>query len=267
MTLVVARQSSQGLTHVVADMRLSHRWDTKRGYSYAGLKNVIFDDALLVAYAGNADFAVHTLKNSQRLRGGDLVDALCRSAEAAGDAEDRVEYLIADTTTGLQRIRNDGAEPPTRATWIGDDRAFDLYQQAFHSEASRPWVVAAEEDRRLVEVYGGAGNVEAFVRMEHAISALHACQMWPEELLVDSDPRPDLECIGEGFVWADSKGGFHYREQTLIVTGVDTEIVGTDPQPIQVGTTADGAFSCSLLAPTSAGIGLVGLYSLLADWV
>ena len=97
--------------------------------------------------------------------------------------------------------------------------------------------------------------------MQHAISALGHFEAWPEELLDGSDPRrADLECIGEGVVWADSKDGFHYLEQTLVVTGVDTEIVGTDPQPIQVGTTADGAFSCSLVAPTSAGIGLIGLY-------
>lgn len=42
MTFVVARQSTEGMIRVVADMRLTDPWNMKRGYPSAVLKNIIW---------------------------------------------------------------------------------------------------------------------------------------------------------------------------------------------------------------------------------
>lgn len=260
MTLVVARQSSEGRIRVIADMKITHPWEIKRGYPYAGLKNVVLDNGLLVAYAGNVELAVHTIRESRHLRGEQLVTALANSSQAARPKDQAVEYLIADVKAGLRRIRHGEAEPPTRATWIGHEDAFGIYQQIYH-DMPRPWLLeVASQDDRLAELYPDTPDTEAMLRMDGAIAAISQTKNAPPNMPGSSDPIPALDSIGEAFVSACSKDGFHYEQQQMVVTGRDTVVSGTELQPIQVGTVADGAFSYALLTPSAPGIGLVGLY-------
>jgi len=125
----------------------------------------------------------------------------------------------------------------------------------------RPWLLeVARQDDQLAELYPDTPDTEAFLRMDGAISAISQTKNMPPNMPGSSDPIPALDSIGEVFVSSCSKDGFHYEQQATVVTGVDTVISGTELQPIQVGTVADGAFSCALLAPNNPGIGLVGLY-------
>lgn len=260
MTLVVARQGSEGRIRVIADMKITHPWEIKRGYPHAGLKNIVLDNGLLVAYAGNVELAVHTIRESSHLRGEQLVTALSKSSQAAGPDNQAVEYLIADVERGLRRIRDGGAEPPTRATWIGHEDAFAVYQQVYHN-MPRPWLLEmATQDDQLAELYPDTPDTEAFLRMDGAISAISQTKYMPPSMPGSSDPIPALDSIGEVFVSACSKDGFHYEQQVMLVTGVDTIVSGTELQPIQMGTVADGAFSYALLTPSAPGIGLIGLY-------
>lgn len=256
---MVARQSSEGEIRVIADMRITHLWDINRGYSHAGLKNIILDNDTLVAYAGNAELAAHTIQESRHLRGSQLVTALCESSRVAGTGEQGVEYLLAEVALGIRRIRPDGAEAPTRASWIGNRDVFECYQQHYHS-VERPFLLrAAEQDERLAELFPDTPDTEAFLKMDEAIGALDSARMIPAELM-SVDSLPELETVGEAFVTAFSKDGFQYLQQVVAVTGRDTVISGTEPQPILMGDVGDGAFSLALLTPVASGAGLVGLY-------
>ena len=84
MTLVVARRSIDGRIRVIADMRLMDDWNIKRGYPHAVLKNIILDRDLLVAYAGNASFAVDTIGEYRDQRGDTLIGGLLDAAKQAG---------------------------------------------------------------------------------------------------------------------------------------------------------------------------------------
>lgn len=88
MTLV-GRQGADGVIRVVADMRLTDGAELRRGYPYAVLKNVILAPGVLVAYAGNAEFAMHTLRSLKNAPVDKLAAGLFDSAEQAGAGQGR----------------------------------------------------------------------------------------------------------------------------------------------------------------------------------
>ena len=68
-----------------------------------------------------------------------------------------------------------------------------------------------------------------------------------------------IEEVGEVFVVANSKRGFHYEQQGAFWANNEQEI-GTEWTTLNWGTTADGSFGYNLLPPKLAGVGAIGLY-------
>lgn len=137
MPLVVALRNMNGVIHVSGDMRLTDPDELRRGYPYGVLKNIILSPEHLVAYAGNAELAMHTIRNLRNASLEELVAGLHASAEQAGDGLGAVDFLIAHTAVGLRRVTARGIEEPSDAGWLGDAAAFEIYQQAYHN-AARP---------------------------------------------------------------------------------------------------------------------------------
>lgn len=212
MTFVVGRQSAEGVIRVVADMRLTDAWDIKRGYPIAVLKNIILDDDVLIAYAGNASVAVHAIRELQDAPREELVAGLHQSSVEAGAGEQGVSYLVADVNVGLQRIRHTGAEPPARATWIGEREAFEVYQALYHG-MPKPQVLTVE-GISPPEAFPDTPDTEAFLRMS---SALMQMQM-----------MDNINTIGEAQVSAFSRNGFHYEPQAFLAAA--NEQVFTSPE-------------------------------------
>jgi hypothetical protein len=193
-----------------------------------------------VAYSGNASVAVHTIRTLREARGEELVTGLLQSSVDAGEDEDGVSYLVADVNVGLQRIRHSGAEPPTRATYIGEEEALEIYHGM-----PKPQVLTVEEFSPP-EPFPESPDTEAFLRMSSA--------------LMQMQTMDGIATIGEAQVSAFSRNGFHYEPQAFLAAS--NEQVFTSPEWTKVnwGSVADGGFGYSLLHPIDPGIGMVGLH-------
>jgi hypothetical protein len=256
MTLVVARRSTEGKLRVIADMRLMDNWNIRRGYPHAVLKNIIIDRELLVAYAGNANFAVDTIREQRNHRGDTLVAGLVSAAEQAGAGKDGVEFLVADVQRGLRRVRHNGAEPATNATWIGDAAAFDFYQQLYHG-MPKPQVLTMEtENGPPPDPYPDTPDSEAFLRMSGATGHMQFMKYAPGDVSI-----PALETVGEAFISAfSSPDGFHYEQQGMLAANHEQVIEGDEWTTLNWGTVANGGFGFMQHSPSEPGVGIVGLY-------
>lgn len=244
MTLIVGRRNLNGAVHVVGDMRLTDPAEIRRGYPYAVLKNIILSPDHLVAFAGNADLGMHTIRRFKDAPIDELANGLLDSAREAGAGPSSVDYLLAHTELGLQRITASGVEEPTDAGWIGDPAAFEVYQQGFHAgPVPEPiWIEGVSPPR---DQLGHPAAMEPFIRMAMGSYALMEDQ--------------SVASVGEVFVTANSKRGFHYEQQGFFQANHKQEI-GSEWTTLNWGTAAQGGFGFNLLPPKEHGIGAIGLY-------
>jgi hypothetical protein len=225
-------------------MRLTDPAEIRRGFPYAVLKNIILSEDHLVAYAGNADLGMHTIRELKDAPLAKLQSGLFASAKEAGDGRGSVDYLVAHTRQGLQRITAKGIEEPADAGWIGDPAAYEVYQRGYHN-AQVPeltWIEGVSPPR---EELGDPAAFEPFTRMF----------MGTHELMEDGS----VATVGEVFVTANSKRGFHYAQQGAFYASHEQEI-GPEWTTINWGTTSQGGFGFNLLSPKKHGIGAIGLY-------
>lgn len=245
MTLVVGRQGADGAIRVVADMRITDGAEIRRGYPYAALKNIIVSPETLVAYTGNAELGMHTIRSLKNASVKDLARGLLASAEAAGSEAGGVDYLLAHADQGLQRITRSGIEESAEATWIGDREAFEIYQRAFHElPVPEPlWIEGISPPR---DELPDLARMEPFIRMSQAVLALHQ--------------NDNIESVGEAFISAFSRDGFRYEPQGFFAATEEQEISSSEWTTIHWSTAAKGGFGYNVLHAAEPGIGLIGLY-------
>lgn len=244
MTLIVGRRNLNGVVHVVGDMRLTDPAEIRRGYPYAVLKNIILSPDHLVAYAGNADLGMHTIRRLKDAPIEELERGLAASAKEAGDGPGAVDYLLAHTERGLQRITASGIEEPADAGWIGDPGAFEVYQRAYH-DLPVPETIWIEGVSPPKDQLDDPAATEPFIRMSMATYVLMN--------------NESVSTVGEVFVTANSKRGFHYEQQGSFQANHEQEI-GTEWTTLNWGTAAQGGFGFNLLPPKEHGVGAIGLY-------
>lgn len=244
MTLVVGRRNINGVIHMVGDMRLTDPAEIRRGYPYAVLKNIILGPDRLVAFAGNSDLGMQTIRRLKDAPVEELVGGLSGSAEEAGEGPGAVDYLLAHTERGLMRITASGVEGPAEAGWVGDPAAFEIYQRAYHAgSVPEPiWIEGISPPR---DQLGDPAAMEPFIRMATATYALIGDE--------------SVASVGEVFVTANSKRGFHYEQQGFFQANHEQEI-GTEWTTLNWGTAAQGGFGFNLLPPKEHGVGAIGLY-------
>lgn len=241
MTLAVGRQGADGVIRVIADMRLTDPGEIRRGYPYAVLKNIILSPTTLVAYAGNAELAMSTIRSMKDASIDDLTSGLLDSAERA---QNDVDYLLANADHGLQRITRRGIEPHTDASWIGDQAAFEAYQRAYHQMPlpETMWIEGVSPPR---DELPDPEAMEPFIRMVTAIGALQR--------------EDSIKTVGEAFVSAFSRNGFRYEQQGFLAAS-HKQVIGAEWTDLNWGTAALGGFGYNLLHSAEPGIGLIGLY-------
>ena len=245
MTLIVGRRNLNGVIRVVGDMRLTDSTEIRRGFPYAALKNIILSPNHLVGYAGNAELGMHTIRRLKTAPIDELAQGLLASARNAGNGLGGVEFLLAHTERGLQRITTEGVDEPTDAGWIGDRNAFEVYQRAYHQLEQPPELTWIEGVSPPKDQLPDPAAAEPFIRMS---SAIHVLQ---EDSGVTS--------VGEAFVSANSKEGFRYEQQGFFQAS-HTQEIGSEWTTLNWGTAAQGGFGFNLLQSAAPGIGAVGLY-------
>lgn len=247
MTLVVGRTSERGRVRVTADLRVTDSDDIRRGYPYAALKNVILSETILVASAGNADLAMHTMRTlpPRRSTGSEVVPILLEAARTAGPGDAGVDFLVGEIGVGLHRITREGAECDIPAAWIGDAKAFEVYQRGYHDPpVTLPTnVEALRGDHPMAPT---PDEIEEAIRMHNGIR------------LLDEGHVPS---VGEAYIEAiATHGGFRYAPQAVLTASHEQVIESGEWVPVDWGTVAQGGFGYSVMAPVEAGIGTLGLY-------
>lgn len=231
-------------------MRVTDSDDIRRGYPFAALKNVILSPQVVVATAGNAALAMHTLRRlpTRPSHSGEVLPLLLESSEQAGPGSARVSYLVAVPSAGLWRVTHAGVEAEQAAAWIGSQDAFERYQRIYH-EIPPPEVIrvpgispAGPSIAELDHEY-----FDASTRMGYAIRSLQ--------------DDPSVKEVGEAAVSASSSSnGFRYAPEVYLAADHEQVIAGENWVPADWGTVAEGGFGYSMLVPTEPGIGLVALY-------
>lgn len=234
---------------VVGDLRVTRRDDIKHGYPVGILKNVILSSDVLVAFAGNVPHATHTLRNLPSSPGepDEVLPQLLKSCQAAGPEASGVDYLVAARGSGLSRVKHTGIETGLTKAWIGDIKAFELYQRAYHEiPVSQPIQLEGISPDPLPSV--DPVELEGSMRMANAIGSF----------LFGSS----VESVGEAFLSATCSVsvGFTYEVEAYLAADHEQVIESGKWVTADWGTVAEGGFGYSTLVPVNSGIGTVGLY-------
>jgi hypothetical protein len=238
-----------GRVRVVADLRVTDSNDIRRGYPFGALKSVILSETILVGSAGNAELAMHTLRRlpAQPARVDDVLPLLAESSATAGSGNAAVDYLVAVAREGIWRVTHQGVHESARTGWIGDARAFVVFQRGYHeTPVSEPIVVPGISSQTPLPV--SKEELEESLRMANGILRLE---------LDDS-----IDTVGEAFISAVSPraGGFRYEQQAMLTADHEQIVTGGEWIAADWGTVAEGGFGYSTLVPVEPGIGMLGLY-------
>jgi hypothetical protein len=243
MTLVVARAFGERV-RVAADLRVTRRDDTARGYPIAVLKNVVLTPDVLVAFAGDVDVATAALRQAKAVASHveRILEVLVQTCEQAA-----VEFIVADRPTALWRVSADGIEP-TSATWVGDKRAYEVYQRGYHTMPAVREAIRIEGISPAGPAPFSPDELEVLSRMLNGTIAL--------------ENTGSIASVGEAFVWAHASAtrGFQYEQQAMLQADHEQELPPDRWVTADWGTVANGGFGYSMLVPVEPGIGIVGLY-------
>jgi hypothetical protein len=243
VTFVVGREFTSGL-QVAGDLRVLVCDEVRRGYAVAALKTVILSDDLLVAYSGNVEVALATLRAlpSARQEANATARALSDSCVAANG---KVEYLLAQRPGRLMRVTEESIEDDLETGWVGSQQAWTIYQEAYANAVTGPPLrisgISPEGPLPLP-----AEDWDALQRMNAGIVAV---------------VQAELNDVGEAMVFATaSTPGFHYQPQAVLEATHEQVISGEGWVPSDWGSAATGGFGYSVMTPTGSGIGAIALY-------
>jgi hypothetical protein len=114
-------------------MRLTDPAEIRRGFPYAVLKNIILGPNHLVAFAGNADLGMHTIRRLKDASIDELADGLSDSAKEAGGGLGGVDTCLPILSAAWNGSRPAASRDRRTPEWIGDPAAFEVYQRGCHA--------------------------------------------------------------------------------------------------------------------------------------
>jgi len=236
VTLVVARMVGSSVL-VASDLRLTHEWGIRRGYTQAAtLKAVTINPTTCVAFAGDYRDALDGLRHAAAMSATD-VDVIADELVALGVKG--AEFLLASSRPPrIHRVSSAGVERDLPVAWIGDPAAFAGFQQRFHTPT--PLTGFAGPPASDAEITA-MNFIDAFRRLVADEPVATVGDAW---VLVAGDPRDGL---------------FHYLSSGLVV-GTLQGPTGEEWSDVQVGGVAEGAFRYVVMRTIEPGIGAIALY-------
>src|SRR6266436_951061 len=133
MSLVVANLSASGC-FVVGDTKLTSSLGEKISPTQGMMKIAIVSPSLCVAFSGNVYFADRALKTIRSQASASQSEIIQLLIQFHMDSARETDFLVAFATSpnpSLFEIKN-GRVSETGSAWIGDQGAFDAYQERFH---------------------------------------------------------------------------------------------------------------------------------------
>ena len=237
MSLVVAEVTANGVC-IVSDTHITEQGGLLRPTLRDTIKAIIISLEIVISYAGDVIAGLQGARGfAQGLSDGRTPNECLTELQALSTVERRPVQFLAAVGQTLTRIRNGNVESELRVAWVGDQLAFERFQEERHS----PQVDGKEMLRHLSD---GARVMSTLTRCLDAVI--------------------DDEHIGSvsGFVVrvAQRPAGFSYLSQAFVSPGREfTFLPGEDliskmAQPVEMG----GYTGC-VVEPLEPGIPVLGV--------
>jgi hypothetical protein len=241
MSLVVAQATDEG-PRIVSDTRVGFFHGQRPNFKTGTLKAIVVTREVTICFAGDVGAGLDGVRHfAKRLRAGDpLDDLLPPLRELTSDGRRRVEFIVASAKPGsmLTRICEGHIEGTLHVAWIGDDAAFERFQEERHKP------VDGFRLRMMNQLPPGA----------RAMSALDNAM---EAVIEDSA----IESVDDFCVRVAAKNGqFNYLEQSFIYVGRDItvksgeDLISKMAQPVE-----EGGYAVSVVPPAKPGTPALGL--------
>jgi hypothetical protein len=240
MTFIVANSYKDNI-RIISDSKKTSPEEILRGTENNVLKAVIVHSALCVCFAGSVGRAQVAIEKLEVSRGNPfdlekVLEYLLLEHRAGNNDPDFIVAALSPFTT-LNKISGGELSRNLPSCWIGNHDAFSDYQKHFHSGS-------------LPNQGGYSGTKEEFYtlvsKMEMAFRSV-----------VQSNAHKD---VGELTISVmTDTDGFKYAPaaNTSFVT---QSIPSNTWTPLRFGSTAEGGYSYSIMTPSEAGIGAVGIH-------
>jgi len=241
MSLVVAEATEEG-PRIVSDTRVGYIDGRRSNFKTGTLKAIVLTPEVTICFAGDVGVALDGIRHvAARLQAGESLDDLLPTLrELSSDSRKRVEFIVAKAETGsmLTRIREDQIERTLYLAWIGDQTAFERFQEERHrplDEFRLQMMNKLPPGPRTMSVLGNA--MEAVIEDPAIVSV-------------------DDFCVRV----AAKNGEFNYLEQTFIHVGRDITLKpGDDLISKMAHPVEEGGYSVSVVPPAVAGTPALGL--------
>jgi hypothetical protein len=222
MSLVVAQATEDG-PRIVSDTRVGFPYERRSNFKTGTLKVIVVTRKVAVCFAGDVSICLDGVRGfARRLREREpLDDAVAVFRELTSDSRRHVEFIVAnaDADSRLTRVRDGRIERALPAAWIGDQDAFERFQQERHKPIEEPWCKVMDQLPPGAKAISRLGRAMEAVIDDPAIASV------------------DDFCVRV----ATKEGDFNYLEQTFVHVGRNItvrsgeDLIAKMAQPVEEG--------------------------------
>lgn len=239
MSLVVA-YIQNGRAYIVSDTKATNDGDTLLSLTKGVLKTVILNPSLCVSYSGDVRRALGALREIHKAGAIDhSIDEVCERLEP-GTRSGTVDFLVA-TKDSLRTVKSGRSEANDLVAWIGEQPAFNSYQEYFHRTAVSPSYSAVKNE-----------DLATRSRMNDAFGLVLADSRFPsvKGFLISTAHQ------------ASEPSGFNYSPRAEGFDFQPAQATGKEESLTRPRNASEGGYNFTLLVPRRPGIGVIGIHFL-----
>jgi hypothetical protein len=254
LSLVVAEATTSG-PRIVADTHVTFGDMTRSSYKRGTLKAITISRDVTICFAGDVLAGLGAVRSfAAAVRGGSSVGELVPTLQAlSSDGRRPVEFIVATRDDlPLTRIRGGLVEADLRFAWIGEQQAFERFQEVRLQPHLR---LGPIPERMMPAALQLSALIEGTMTPPERTSSVLQTSM---QAVINDPSVPSVA----GFVTAiaHTAKGFEYLGSLFIYVGRDIvvtpgeDIISRMAQPVE-----DGGFAVSMAEPAEPGTPALGL--------
>ncbi|MCB0462924.1 MAG: hypothetical protein R2816_10520 [Flavobacteriaceae bacterium] len=138
MTLIICRQIKEKV-YIVSDSKVTDKNAVRNNPLAGNLKSLILNPYLSLSFAGNVHYAEKILELFYSNRIGSLQQLVLSCLKANIESNDETDFIIASLQNGnaiIIKISNKTAQQNQQNAWIGNQLAFNKFQEYYHTDNS-----------------------------------------------------------------------------------------------------------------------------------
>lgn len=244
MSLIVVRIIEADEIRVVSDTKITNYKAIHQTPLNGMMKCIVISSTCCVCFAGNVGLAQNAIEPILKIQeiDGDTVAENLLQAHRNGNRGTDFIVAVTEQRPTVYRIA-DGEIESTQSTWIGDQPAFNAYQEQYYSLAQAPFGGFIAEE---------AATFDVIRRMSEAFKSVLENPTYGsvDDFCITVTSKPVER---DGFRYLASVAGFGF--QPVSNTTDETSIF----RPLGV---EGGSYVYSVLTPKQSGVGVIGVHFL-----